>query len=281
MTIDDTQFQTDDAKMLADAAKVQADLAALNDPTTGAIATYKKKLADLKNADPMQALMLLFYILGASGQDSTTLGIWSDQSGITGDRLALNGDVTAVGNDLNKMTNSNDSDPNSLNIFGQDADKFLDQLSGTGHYADPNMAPNTQDPSKSSMDPEAEQSVYNQLLGIRQLFKITDPVDPNYNPPTGATYYFDPTDSNKIQSFQQFQTDLGLQGDVQGSTDAAKIITDNFGTNTQTTQTASAVMNNDQKTYTSLMQSTQSFLAAIAQWWNGIVKGTTSHMLTS
>lgn len=268
------QFDEDNQKLLDDAAKLQASI-------TESQQAYTHYLDQLKNlkVNANYALILLFYIMGASSSDSTTLGYFTDKAGITGERLTVNGDLTTVGNDLNNMTNSNANDQGALmTTFGNDSDILLDELSGdptrTNYKA--NLDPNAANPS---IYPQAEQSVYSQLLQIRQLFNINESNENyNYNPGSDQTYYFDPNDPNKIQSFYEFQQDLGLQGDVKGATDAAKIITDNFSTNTQTTQTSSAVLNNDQKTYTSMMQSIQSFLAAIAQWWNGIAKGANSHM---
>lgn len=263
--IDDSQFQKDNAKMLADAQKVQEDIKqAAQDHDD-----YMKKLAnpDL-NSD--YALILLFYIMGASNQDSTALGQWTNQSGVTGDRLAFNGALTTVNNDLNNMTQSNNADPQSLIIFGTDANKVLDELTDAGG-AYPNLDPTIANPT---MDPTTQGSVVDQLKAIRQEFKLGLPYDP-----TGTdVYYFDPSDSSKIQTFAELQQDLGEQGDVKGSTDAAKLMTDDFGTNTQTTQTSSAVLNNDQKNYTSMMQTVQTFLAAIAQYWNTQVKNANSHM---
>lgn len=267
------QFQTDNDKLKADAAKLQASI-------TESQTAYQQYLSHLKslNVSSTYALILLFYIMGASSNDDTSLGYFTDKAGITGERLQVNSDLTAVGNDLNNMTNSNSQDPTLLTTFGNDSDILLDELSGDPSRTnyDPNLDPNAANPS---IDPQAEQSVYTQLAQIRKQFNIQESNENyNYNPGPNDTYYFDPNDPTKIQSFYEFQQDLGMQGDTKGATDVAKIITDNFSTNTQTTQTSSAVLNNDQKTYTSMMQAIQSFLAATAQWWNGIVKGANSHM---
>lgn len=271
MAIDDTKFLADNAQMLADAQKVQDDIKQAQQDHTD----YINKLKD-PNLNANYALILLFYIMGASNQDSTALGQWTDQSGITGDRLAFNGQLTTTINDLNNMTQSNDKDPQSLIVFGKDMNKVLDELTDAGGAfsyldSDPTKTPSGQ----TTMDPDAQGSIVTQLTGIRQEFKLGLPYDP-----TGTdVYYFDPTGGdNAITNFWQFQQDLGEQGDVQGSTDAAKLMTDNFSTITQTGQTASAVLNNDQKNYTSMMQTVQSFLAAIAQWWSTQVKNSNSHM---
>jgi hypothetical protein len=269
------QFQKDNQQLLADAKQLQDSITEANNAHT----QYLKNLKNL-NVSATYALILLFYIMGASSNDDTSLGDFTNKAGITGERLKVNSDLTAVGNDLNNMTNSNSKDPALVTTFGQDSDILLDELSGDPsrtHY-NSDLDPNAANPS---IDPQAEQSVYNQLAQIRKQFNIDDPGESyNYNPGPNDTYYFSgfPNEGSKIQSFYEFQQDLGQQGDVKGATDVAKIITDNFSTNTQTTQTSSAVLNNDQKTYTAMMQAIQSFLAATAQWWNGIVKGANSHM---
>lgn len=255
--------------MLDQAQRVQKDIQQSNTD----LSDYYKKLHSM-NVTAGYAMILLFFILGASNQSSTFMGYFTDKSGVTGDRLSLNGSVTKVGNILNNFTQSNNNNPNNLTqVFGTDTNKLLDELSDAGgNY--PDLDPTAADPS---MDPSTQNSVFTELQAIRQEFKLGLPYDP-----TGSdTYYFDPTDPSKIQNFAELQTDLGQQGDVKGSTDAAKLMTDNFGTNTQTTQTASAVLNNDQKTFTSMEQAVQSFLASIAQWWNTQVKNCNNHMTTS
>lgn len=269
--ITDKQFQADNQQLLEDAAKVQADIK----QTAADKAAYLKKLDD-PNMSSSYALILLFYILGASGQTSTMLGYFTDQGGISGDQLALNGALTATGNDLNNMTQSNNNNPASMYVFGNDTNLLLNELSNAGG-AYPNLDPNAANPS---MDPQAQNSVFNELKQIRQEFYLND--GSGYDPdPNSPTCYFEPNTSSKIETFYGLQQDLGQQGDPQQATEAAKMMTDNFAANTQTTQTTSAVLNNDQKTYTSMEQTIQSFLASIGQWWNTTVKNANSHMTTS
>lgn len=267
------QFDNDNNAMLAKANQVQADLTQSENDITA----YMQKLKN-PHLNEDYALILLFYILGASNQPSTLLGTYTDKSGVTGDRLALNGLLTKVNNDLNNFTQSDDPDPNTIHKdFLPDMNKVLDELNGTS--TDPAAAglnPNLTNPSMNIL---AEKSVFNELEGIRYEFYDSTLA---YNPPTTDTLHFDVDPGQPygyFTNFADFQKALGQQGDpFPYATKAAKTMTDNFGTNTQTTQTASAVLNNDQKTYTSMEQAINSCLASIAQWWSTQVKNVNSHM---
>lgn len=273
--IDNQKFIDDNNALLAAAKAVQEQLAeAQNDMNT-----FKEKLKKL-SSDPQLALMELFYLLYASPNDSTMGGQIQDKMGITGEQLKLNGALTAVNNDLNNMINSNNNNPQSMNVMANDMSMLKGELSGDksnpfyNKYLDPNSA-------NPSMDPGAEKSVFNQLAALRKLFYIPNPNVPSDNPTSSETFYFDDTGADgKISSFYQYQQDLGQKGDVQGSTDAAKLITDDFATSTQTTQTASAVLNNDMKTLSPLLQTIQQFDSTFAQSMNAVIKAAINHTST-
>ncbi|MDE3047460.1 MAG: hypothetical protein KGI83_03840, partial [Verrucomicrobiota bacterium] len=175
----------DNAAFLAQAQEVQNGVAQIygngSPSNPGDLAAFKAKL-DKMDVSASYALMLLFYILGASSQNSTLLGYYTDKSGLTGERLKLNGLLTKVDNDLNNMAQSNSSHSSDMVLFCQATDTVLNELNG----GDPNLNPNAAYPS---MDPEAQLSVYNQLLQIRQLFYLGN--DAPYDP-TGDSYYFAP-----------------------------------------------------------------------------------------
>lgn len=270
--IDDSKFQSDNKEMLAAAAQVQEQLASGVSDT----ASYKQRLKNI-SSDPSIALIQLFFILYASPGDNTRGGLVQDQIGTTGAQLKLNGALTAVGNDLNNMVNSDNNNPASLSVFANDSSQLMGELSGdkSNKYYSKDLDPNLASPS---LDPTTEKSIHDNLQSIRKFFNIPDAAVPGDNPVQGTdTYYFDPSDSKYIQSFGELQDLLKKQGDGKSATEAAKAITDDFATNTQSTQTASAVLNNDMKTYSPLLQAIQQFDGSLAQMINAVKKASISH----
>lgn len=296
----EAKFEADNAAMIAQAAKVQADIAAEAADRSNYIKELGK-LAGKSDIPPFALILLYMYALGASSSPATLEGGMNDQIGLAGDRTVLNSTATNVTNDLTDMINSNSSGimnispPNTApvyasveNVFANDTAKFLGEIGGDpsnpNYCAD--LDPNSATPS---MNPDAENLVEAQWLGIRRLFNIpttgpwgpvTDPA--YYNPQSGDTYYFDPGGGDYIGTFAEYQTDLNKRsgGGDKNATAAAKIITDNSQTASEALNTSNASLNNDIKTISALTQSINQALSAIAQMWTTLVKTANSHMVS-
>lgn len=252
--INDSKFQKDNQALLNAAQQVEELKISQGSDNTD----YKNLLHNL-SSNPDLALMQLFALLYASPNNATMGGIVQDKIGITGAQLKLNGALTTVDNDLNNMVNSNNDNPASLKVFTHDTEDLMGELQ-RGYVM-------------GNIDPSTDHSLLTQLQTIRNLFWIGGS---DHDPRSG--FIFNDVGTKDINSFAEYQKLLGEQGDTKNATKAAKIMTDSFATNTQTTQTASAVLNNDMKTYSPLLQAIQQFDTSIAQLINAVKKASISHI---
>ncbi len=252
----DKKFQDDNNAMLADATEVQNLIWARDGKpaphkTPGDNSIFHTELGKISK-NPDVALMQLFALLYASPTNATMGGIVQDNIGVTGAQLKLNGALTTVNNDLNNMVNSNSKNSDDLDTFKTDIQTVITELGDKSLLGNPEI-----------MDQGANGSVQTQLTTIVNLFQ-------------GKGAKFGKA-KGLIHSFHEYQKLLNEQGDQKSVTEAAKTITDGFSTATQTTQTASAVLNNDMKTYSALLQAIQQFDTAIAQVINAIRKASVNH----
>lgn len=225
-----TQFDTDYNNLINDAN----DYATLAQEQQDSVTAYTKAYQKLLHTtDPSLLFIQLIYLMSMQGFNELDSNL-----GQAGGSLQVQGDVTKVDNDLQAITNINSTDSDNVRKEAQDLDKMLDSLSGTS-AADKNIQN-----ALGGANGSAVGALYDSDLTMRQYIFLKNDVSPeghNYNPtqvsPPGATltYYFDPDDSNYLQSYGEMQADMQQQGNPKGANTAAKGITDQSNMNQQVT----------------------------------------------
>ena len=250
-----------DKQVAADMADVDACAKEVNDAIAkeGADkADYDLKLDSvdqlIKQGKTALALAELFFLMGASDSNSTAAGHFQNDIGITGKRLKLNGALTKVSSDFSTMFNSGDKDPNNLKVFDQEINIMQDKLSDTSG------------PLYQAMDSGTLGQMKTEYDAIDAMFSSGGH--------SGTGVYFDATDPTKINSFEDLQTCLKSQSDAKGSTEAAQGFSNANATLVQTSQTTSAVLNNDMKTESSVLQAIEQFLGSLYQMNHEQIKTT-------
>lgn len=236
---------------------------------------YHNRIGHL-SSNPELALLQLFFALSASSHNDTALGYFTNRLGIHSDQLVVLAKVGAANNDIEGMTNSNSQNPDDLTKVANDYSQLKGLLSGNSNnpFYDKNF-----DPSQGgvAIDGETETTLHEQLAQLRALFDVSGANVPGDNPDLGALFS-NQSGGTAMSSFYQYQQDLQAQGNIDQSTTAAKDITDHSQTITETTQTANAVLNNDAKQDTAMIQALEQFGASLAQMMNTVKKSSIQHM---
>jgi len=213
-----------------------------------------------KQSDAMEAYVMLFVMMANQGMDELT-----DKTATDAGSLSVQGDLTKLGNDMETLsTQDADKSLGYVDIFASHGDDMI----GNG-TTDNGILGNADIQRIVGSDPTGQLASQYQI--IRAQIYVSGSSSKYNGDPSSTDCYFDqdadvdpdkagPTD--KMNSFGQLHTALGLRGDPYSSNESEKGLTNAFNENTSTTQGTNAasqeIVSNDQNN----SKGVQSFIVA-------------------
>ncbi len=239
-----TDSFNDDYKKLWDNGAPGADLQAYLDSWKDyqdSVEAYHKAMQRLAHtSDASVAFTMLMWLMSNEGCDQQQALLASDASA-----LKLQGDLTKLNNDIEDKTNQND--PSSQYVI--DVAKHLDAMMDL--LKNPDL--------QNAVGTEATNALSEQFKVLRWQIHWNGETNPDYNPPSGYTYYFDPDNSKYIQNYAELQNDLSARGDPKNANEAEKQKTDAFNENTSTTQSTNAASQEKISNDSNMLKAVQAF----------------------